>query len=208
MVRNEDASVEVYIAAQSCCKYSSIFPMPNLKRSSSGSQNSHEKQALEALEDLSVPGPNVLLAKDGELEPDGSEDAKVKEARNVAFAAAVSTGTTDPLSKSAFVLYACKLSVIHNSGAVRYMILTMSLGAAVAFMCSCGNGYDGSLMTAINGMTAYQNRFNQGKELVRIQWSAVLSDVVSRKARRLDRYNFLHLYRRSNGRVAMGWPAL
>lgn len=29
-------------------------------------------------------------------------------------------------------------------------------------MCSCGNGYDGSLMTAINGMVPYQDRFNQG----------------------------------------------
>lgn len=38
----------------------------------------------------------------------------------------------------------------------------MRVGAGAAFMCSCGNGYDGSLMTAINGMVPYQDRFNQG----------------------------------------------
>lgn len=69
------------------------------------------------------------------------KDEDIREARNAAFAAAVATGGTDPLSKAAFVVYAC---------------------AAAAFMCSCGNGYDGTLMTAINGMPAYQKRFNQG----------------------------------------------
>ncbi|PAV20274.1 MFS lactose permease [Pyrrhoderma noxium] len=70
------------------------------------------------------------------------KDEEIKEARNATFAAAVATGGTDPFSKAAFIVYAC---------------------AAVAFMCSCGNGYDGTLMTAINGMPAYQERFNQGK---------------------------------------------
>lgn len=40
----------------------------------------------------------------------------------------------------------------------------MRVGAGAAFMCSCGNGYDGSLMTAINGMAPYQDRFNQGED--------------------------------------------
>lgn len=40
----------------------------------------------------------------------------------------------------------------------------MRVGAGAAFMCSCGNGYDGSLMTAINGMVPYQDRFNQGRD--------------------------------------------
>ncbi|KAI0059166.1 hypothetical protein BV25DRAFT_1918640 [Artomyces pyxidatus] len=60
----------------------------------------------------------------------------------VEYAAAVAKGRIDPLTRSAFVVYAC---------------------AAVAFLCSCGNGYDGSLMTAINGMPFYEKKFNQGQ---------------------------------------------
>ncbi|KAI0317925.1 general substrate transporter [Amylostereum chailletii] len=66
---------------------------------------------------------------------------KVVEALNADFAAAVETGRINPFTKTAFVVYCC---------------------AAVAFMCSCGNGYDGSVMTGINGMTTY-NKFNQGQ---------------------------------------------
>ncbi|TFY77891.1 hypothetical protein EWM64_g6124 [Hericium alpestre] len=66
---------------------------------------------------------------------------KVKLAGNADYAAAVELGYIDPLTRSAFVLYAC---------------------ASVAFLCSCGNGYDGSLMTAINGMPFYERKFNQG----------------------------------------------
>ena len=36
------------------------------------------------------------------------KDEDIREARNAAFAAAVATGGTDPLSKAAFVVYACK----------------------------------------------------------------------------------------------------
>lgn len=60
-----------------------------------------------------------------------NDKAKIKKAGDVDYAAAVKTGRIDPLTRSAFVLYAC---------------------AAAAFLCSCGNGYDGSLMTGINGM--------------------------------------------------------
>lgn len=35
------------------------------------------------------------------------ENVEIKEARNAAFAAAVASGGTDPLSKAAFVIYAC-----------------------------------------------------------------------------------------------------
>ena len=35
------------------------------------------------------------------------KDEKIKEARNVTFAAAVATGGTDPFSKAAFIVYAC-----------------------------------------------------------------------------------------------------
>ncbi|ETW76486.1 sugar transporter [Heterobasidion irregulare TC 32-1] len=70
-----------------------------------------------------------------------NDKAKIKKAGDVDYAAAVKTGRIDPLTRSAFVLYAC---------------------AAAAFLCSCGNGYDGSLMTGINGMPYYQNKFNQG----------------------------------------------
>ncbi|KAA1473302.1 general substrate transporter [Dentipellis sp. KUC8613] len=69
------------------------------------------------------------------------EKAKIKVPNNADYAAAVEQGHINPFTWSAFVLYMC---------------------AGVAFLCSCGNGYDGSLMTAINGMPFYERKFNQG----------------------------------------------
>ena len=114
-----------------------------------------------------------IYISDGILKTNGSGkgevgNAKVKDARNAAFAAAVETGGTDPWSKSAFVLYACKYQS-HSAGDVSASYDPHSSGAGAAFLCSCGNGYDGSLMTAINGMGPYQDRFNQGSD--RFSWS-------------------------------------
>ncbi|THH08760.1 hypothetical protein EW145_g2484 [Phellinidium pouzarii] len=105
----------------------------------SASQSFRDKIDIERHDELFIAGLHVrhVQAIDEDI-----KDTKVKEAQSVAFAAAVEQGKTDPLSKAAFVIYAC---------------------AAAAFMCSCGNGYDGSLMTAINGMPPYQKRFNQGQ---------------------------------------------
>ncbi|KAG8904949.1 hypothetical protein FRC01_008533 [Tulasnella sp. 417] len=58
------------------------------------------------------------------------------------FAAAKLAGKLDPWSRASFTIYAC---------------------AFMAFMCSMGNGYDGSLMTAINAMEYYQKQFNSGR---------------------------------------------
>ncbi|KIJ56848.1 hypothetical protein M422DRAFT_40425 [Sphaerobolus stellatus SS14] len=67
--------------------------------------------------------------------------AKKIVARNAQFAAAAEAGKLKKWSWStAVLLYAC----------------------FVSFLCSCANGYDGSLMTAINGMPFYQARFNPG----------------------------------------------
>ncbi|KAG9049033.1 hypothetical protein FS837_011412 [Tulasnella sp. UAMH 9824] len=58
------------------------------------------------------------------------------------FAAAKIAGKLDPWSRASFTIYACAL---------------------MAFLCSMGNGYDGSLMTAINAMEYYQKQFNSGR---------------------------------------------
>ncbi|KAL5520467.1 hypothetical protein ACEPAG_9691 [Sanghuangporus baumii] len=113
--------------------------MSETKHSSWPFHASHGKVEVEERDENHISGLQLghVDGCDKEL-----KDTEVKEARNAEFAAAVAAGGTDPLSKAAFVIYAC---------------------AAAAFMCSCGNGYDGSLMTAINGMPFYQNRFNQGQ---------------------------------------------
>ncbi|KZS89392.1 putative MFS lactose permease [Sistotremastrum niveocremeum HHB9708] len=67
---------------------------------------------------------------------------KIKEAHNAEFEAAKIAGTLNPWSKESLALYGC---------------------AAICFLCSCGNGYDGSLMTAINAMPFYQSQFNSGR---------------------------------------------
>ena len=85
--------------------------MTEPKQSPSASQLSDEKKEIEALDDFHVPALHVqhLHATEKELEElKKLDDAKVKEARNAAFTAAVSTGSTDPWSKSALVLYACE----------------------------------------------------------------------------------------------------
>jgi len=70
------------------------------------------------------------------------QEVKVIQARNAKFAAAAEKGKLKAWSKDSLILYcAC----------------------FVAFLCSCANGYDGSLMTAINSMPFYQRRFNAGE---------------------------------------------
>ncbi|KAI0264911.1 general substrate transporter [Gloeopeniophorella convolvens] len=63
------------------------------------------------------------------------------EIENLQYADVVDKGRIDPFTWSSFVIYAC---------------------AGVACLCACVNGYDGSLMTAINGMPFYQDQFDQG----------------------------------------------
>ncbi|KZV88935.1 general substrate transporter [Exidia glandulosa HHB12029] len=69
------------------------------------------------------------------------DKAKVREAANAAYAAAVTQGNLNPWSKESFQLYGCAL---------------------ISFACSMGNGYDGSLMTSINAMDSYAKQFNAG----------------------------------------------
>ncbi|TDL21325.1 general substrate transporter [Rickenella mellea] len=68
--------------------------------------------------------------------------AKVLEVRNAALAAATKKGSLNPWSKDSIILYLC---------------------CFISFLCSCANGYDGSLMTAINIMPYYQSKFNAGE---------------------------------------------
>ncbi|KAI5124967.1 hypothetical protein M0805_007393 [Coniferiporia weirii] len=68
------------------------------------------------------------------------EHRKVVEVKSVALAAAKNNGL-NPWSKDSFILYLCCFT---------------------SFLCSCANGYDGSLMTAINIMPFYQERFSSG----------------------------------------------
>ncbi|EJD04682.1 general substrate transporter [Fomitiporia mediterranea MF3/22] len=71
------------------------------------------------------------------------------------------------------------------------------LGAAVAFTCACSSGYDSSLMTSINGMKVYQDRFNQGNldvatgiifsiytfgQMTGSLWAGILCDKLGRRA--------------------------
>ncbi|KAF8528705.1 putative MFS lactose permease [Gautieria morchelliformis] len=74
-------------------------------------------------------------------ESETEEIKKLLHVRNATFTAAAEKGRLDPWSKDSFILYWC---------------------CFVAFLCSCANGYDGSLMTAINAMPFYQTRFNAG----------------------------------------------
>ncbi|KLO11655.1 general substrate transporter [Schizopora paradoxa] len=102
--------------------------------SGSPASSSNEKIETEVFEqvDLNVPSLEDYARK---------HDGKHEQAKILTLAEAVKEGGTNPLAKSTLVIYAC---------------------AAAAFLCSCGNGYDGSLMTAINGMPAYKSRFNEG----------------------------------------------
>ncbi|KAF8761349.1 General substrate transporter [Rhizoctonia solani] len=66
---------------------------------------------------------------------------KVVEVRNAAYVAATTQSRLDPWSRDSLFLYWC---------------------CFVSFLCSCANGYDGSLMTAINAMEYYQHKFSSG----------------------------------------------
>ncbi|KAF8323123.1 general substrate transporter [Clavulina sp. PMI_390] len=102
----------------------------------SNSNSDIEKLSAHELEHA---GPTKLDVVRDVAHLDGAHAAQVK---NAAFANATVGATLKPWSREAFVLYA---------------------GMFVAFLCSCVNGYDGSLMTSINGMVPFQNRFNGGK---------------------------------------------
>ncbi|KAG8885012.1 hypothetical protein FRB97_002519 [Tulasnella sp. 331] len=70
------------------------------------------------------------------------KDVKVVEnVQNAAFAAAVKQSNLSPWTARSFTLFCCMF---------------------ISFLCSCANGYDGSLMTAINAMPYYQAKFNPG----------------------------------------------
>ncbi|KIM26257.1 hypothetical protein M408DRAFT_25468 [Serendipita vermifera MAFF 305830] len=71
-------------------------------------------------------------------------DAEKKQVHSAGLAAATAAGALNPWSKESIVLYIC---------------------CFVAFLCSCANGYDGSLMTSINGMQHYKDRFVAGNNL-------------------------------------------
>ncbi|KAG8848704.1 hypothetical protein FRB91_010556 [Serendipita sp. 411] len=71
-------------------------------------------------------------------------DAEKKNVHSAALVAATAAGALNPWSKESFLLYLC---------------------CFIAFLCSCANGYDGSLMTSINGMDFYVNRFVKGNNL-------------------------------------------
>ncbi|KDQ20610.1 hypothetical protein BOTBODRAFT_61717 [Botryobasidium botryosum FD-172 SS1] len=81
---------------------------------------------------------DVQLEHVGNATPSG---AVVKEVVNPDLAVATMTGGLNARSKEAVLLYCAAL---------------------VSFLCSCGNGYDGSLMTGINGMQPYRDQFNKG----------------------------------------------
>ncbi|KAL8292161.1 hypothetical protein RQP46_001627 [Phenoliferia psychrophenolica] len=69
-------------------------------------------------------------------------DPAAVEAKSAAFVAATTVAKTNTRSRAAYVLYCAFF---------------------VSFLCSCVNGYDGSLMNAINGMKPYQNKFHSGR---------------------------------------------
>jgi hypothetical protein len=56
-------------------------------------------------------------------------DAETKQVHNAALAAAAAAGKLNPWSRESFLLYLC---------------------CFVAFLCSCANGYDGSLMLVLS----------------------------------------------------------
>jgi len=66
-------------------------------------------------------------------------NARIHAVRNAAYEAAIKQGRLNPWSKDSWMLYFC---------------------CFISFLCSCANGYDSSLMTAINIMPYYQARFN------------------------------------------------
>ena len=95
--------------------------MSDIKHIQSSSEASQDKLDVEKHDEIHVPGLNVRHVH--ELDND-LKDAEVKEARNAAFAAAVSAGGTDPWSKAAFVIYACTLSSIPHIVSLAHISLT------------------------------------------------------------------------------------
>lgn len=69
--------------------------------------SSSSEEKVDILKDEIFVPPSVLKVEGSTSETVELEHAKVKGARNAAFAAAVERGGTDPWSKSAFVIYAC-----------------------------------------------------------------------------------------------------
>ncbi|KAH8118263.1 general substrate transporter [Phellopilus nigrolimitatus] len=83
---------------------------------------------------------NSLDEKDHLEELHKADSCKVVVVESVTLTAAKEHGL-NLWSKDSFILYLCCFT---------------------SFLCSCANGYDGSLMTTINIMPFYQNRFNAG----------------------------------------------
>lgn len=69
--------------------------------------SSSSEEKVDILKDEIYVPRSTLKVEGGTSETFELDHAKVKEARNAAFAAAVERGGTDPWSKSAFVIYAC-----------------------------------------------------------------------------------------------------
>ncbi|KAH8916306.1 hypothetical protein BT69DRAFT_1355805 [Atractiella rhizophila] len=117
---------------------------PRTPVSSAGSLSSHdEKTSDDRKSRLSLEQRDVDLGQ-GQLAGKELEDSvELEEARNVALAAALREGGDIPkFSKAAMVIYAC---------------------TAVPLAVSATSGYDGSLMTAINGMKHYQQEITPGE---------------------------------------------
>ncbi|TDL18995.1 general substrate transporter [Rickenella mellea] len=100
------------------------------------SHSSHSDKKDSSIDEKVAVGHHVYASRDaGDVE-------KVFEVRNAALAAATKKGSLNPWSKDSIILYLC---------------------CFISFLCSCANGYDGSLMTAINIMPYYQSKFNAGE---------------------------------------------
>ncbi|TDL29522.1 general substrate transporter [Rickenella mellea] len=100
------------------------------------SHSSHSDKKGSSIDEKAGLGHREYVSKDAR------DVAKVLEVRNAALAAATKKGGLNPWSKDSIILYLC---------------------CFISFLCSCANGYDGSLMTAINIMPYYQSKFNAGE---------------------------------------------
>ena len=75
-------------------------------------------------------------------------------------AAADHVNTTDTLDKTDETV-----QLAHNVDDTKYspwsrQMIRLYLVLSLSYLCGCLNGYDGSLMGGLNGMTSYQRYFN------------------------------------------------
>lgn len=91
--------------------------MAETKEVPTASQTSRDKVDVEEHSELHIHDLHLEHSHgyDKEL-----KDAELKEARNADFAAAVATGGTNPLSKAAFVIYACRVLHLFSSPKERF----------------------------------------------------------------------------------------